>query len=120
MGVEESTQNALLGHRVGALTRELARGLPAYAVQRERAVEDTGNTWEDRGMYRSGNRIKGQFDAASDVDRERMDFEARIRDQIAEQYIMTAVDVAEMRRQLMEAGLDGASATAIANAQAGL
>lgn len=120
MGVEEANLNILLGHRVGAFTRELGRGLPAYATMRERAITDQGNSWEDRGMFRSGGRQKAQADAALDVDRERADWEAGIRDQIAESYITTAMEVAELRRGLLEQGLSAAQANAIANAEAGL
>lgn len=120
MGVEESTLNALLGHRVGALTRELGRGLPAYAEKRENAIRDTGFGFEDSGMYRSGTRLDKQAEVARGVDRERMDWEAGLRDQIGELYMLNAVDIAQLRRQLLEQGFDSTQATAIANASAGL
>lgn len=120
MGVDEANVNALTGWRVNSLTRQLGRALPAYAERREHAIRDTGIEHEGRGMYRSGARISGQAEAARAVDRQRMDYEAGIRDEIGELYLRTAMDVAEIRRNLVEQGLDYAAADVIARAEAGL
>lgn len=120
MGVEEADINTLTGFRVGALTRQLGRALPAYAERRETAVRDTGRAYEDRGMYSSGARHDAQAEAGRAIDRERLDFEAGIRDEIGEMYLTTAMDIASLRRQLMERGLDYAAADVIARAEAGL
>ena len=87
---------------------------------REKAVDQAGSSWEDRGLYQSGGRMSDQAEAGQDVDRQRMDFEAGIRDQVSEQYLTTALDVARLRRELTEKGMSAAQANAIASAQAGL
>lgn len=119
-GIEESELNNVLGTRVGALTRSIGRELPAYADKRAEAIESAGNAAESRGFYRSGQRMTDQFRAGRDVDRERMNFEATTRDQIAELYSTNALDVARIRRELIEKGITGAQDVAIANAQAGI
>ncbi len=61
-----------------------------------------------------------QFRAGSDVDRERMNFEANIRDQIAELYGTNALDIARLRQGLTEQGINGAQDVTLANANAGI
>lgn len=110
----------VLGTRVGALVRGLNRQLPAYADRRERAIEGAGLAAEDRGMFRSGARMRDQVRAGIDVDRDRMNYEAETRDRIAELYSTNALDVARKRRELAERGIDGAQNVQIANANAGI
>ena len=119
-GVEEGALNNVLGTRVSALVRQLGRELPAYADKRERAVEGAGNAAESRGFYRSGQRMTDQFRAGNDVDRERNNFEAGIRDQIAEMYGVNALDIARIRQGLAEQGITGAQNVTLANANAGI
>jgi hypothetical protein len=120
MGVDEANLNILTGHRVNSLTRQLGRALPVYAEKKEVAMRDTGSSFEDRGMFRSGGRMVAQADVGRAVDRERLDYEAGIRDQIMELYLTNGMDVAAIRRDLMEQGLSAAAANAIINAEAGL
>lgn len=120
MGIDEANVNILTGHRVNSLTRQLGRALPAYADKRKEAIRGAGYAAEDRGMFASGLRMRDQTEAARDVDRERLDFEAQIRDSIGEIYMTSAMDIAQLRRQLMEQGLSAAQANAIANAEAGI
>ena len=119
-GVEESEIQNILGTRVGALVRQLGRELPAYADKRDRAVEGAGMAAESRGLFRSGARMTQQNRAGMDVDRERMNFEASIRDQIAELYGTSALDIARLRRDLAEQGITGAQNVTLANAAAGI
>ena len=119
-GVEEAELQNVLGTRVGALTRQLGRELPAYADKRERAVEGAGNAAESRGFFRSGARMQDQARAGIDVDRERMNFEASIRDEIADLYGTGALDIARLRRDLAEQGITGAQNVTLANAAAGI
>lgn len=119
-GVEEAEIQNVLGTRVGALVRQLGRELPAYADKRERAIEGAGIAAEGRGFFRSGARMTQQNRAGMDVDRERMNFEASIRDQIAELYGTSALDIARLRRDLAEQGITGAQNVTLANAEAGI
>jgi len=119
-GVEESALNNVLGTRVSSLVRQLGRELPAYADKRERAVEGAGNAAESRGFFRSGQRMTDQFRAGYDVDRERNNFEAGIRDQIAELYGVNALDIARIRQGLTEEGINGAQQVTLNNAQGGI
>ena len=120
MGVEEGNINILAGTRADALQRQLNRGLPAYAEQREQAVEGAGDAAESRGMYRSGRRMTEQARVGRESDRARMDFETGIRDQMTELFLNNAMQIATIRRDFLERGYDYATANAIANAQAGL
>jgi hypothetical protein len=119
-GIEESMINTMTGFQVGSLERELARALPAYAEQRANTIRDTGSEYEGRGFYRSGGRVNQQAENARDVDRQKMDYEAKIYDKIRELQLGAAMDIAALRRQLMERGLTYAQADAIARAEAGL
>lgn len=120
VGVEEAGINNVLATRVGALTRQLGRALPAYADKQTRMVENAGNAAESRGMFRSSGRMRDQYRAAADVDRERQDYEAQIRDQIAELYANNALNIARIRQGLTEQGFTGAQNVDIGNAKAGL
>lgn len=119
-GIDESDINVLAGVQTGALERELARALPAYAEQRKDVIRDTGANYESRGFYRSGNRVDQQAENARDVDRDMQDYQARIYDQIREIQLNAAMDIAALRRQLMEQGLTYAQADALARAEMGL
>lgn len=120
IGAEESELGNILGQRQGALVRQLGRQLPAYADQRTEAVEAAGAASEARGLYRSGARMRDQFRAGRDVDRARMDFEAGIRDQLGELSAMNALDIARLRRGLVEEGITGGQNVTLANAEAGI
>lgn len=119
-GVEEAELNNVLGTRVGALTRSIGRALPAYADKRAEAIEGAGNAAESRGFFRSGQRMTNQFRAGRDVDRERMNFEAETRDKMADLYGTNALDIARIRREMIERGITGAQDVAITNAEAGI
>lgn len=120
LGVDEGNIGLMTGFHADSLQRKLGRALPSYAEQRTNAIRGAGEEAEQRGMFRSGRRITNQAQAGRDVDRERMDFEAGIRDQIGELYLNAAMDVANLRRQFLEQGYDAATANALANANAGL
>lgn len=119
-GVEEAALQNVLGTRIGALTRQLGRELPAYADKRDQAVENAGLAAESRGFFRSGQRMTDQARAGLAVDRERNNFEANIRDQMAELYGTNAMDIARLRQQLAEQGITGAQNVTLANANAGI
>lgn len=120
MGVEESEIQNILGTRVGALTRQLGRQLPAYAAQKEQSLKEVGQNYEGRGFYRSGSRIGEQNRVGLEADRQRNDFEAGIRDQIAELYGTSAMDLGRLRRQQAEEAIAAQQNAAIANANAGI
>lgn len=120
IGVQESELGNVAALRVNSLTRQLGRGLPGYAEQRERAVRQTGEGFEDRGVFRSGLRQVRQADAGREVDRARNDFEAGIRDQISGTYATSASDIAALRRQLAEQGMNSAQTVALNNANSGI
>lgn len=110
----------MVANRAGALVRRLGRELPAYADRRAEAVEGAGRAAESRGFYRSGARMRDQFRAGRDVDRERMNFEAEIMDQLSDLYSGNALDIARLRRNLAEQGITGAQNVTLANAEAGI
>ena len=120
VGVQESELQNVAGLRVNSLVRQLGRGLPAYAEQRDTAVRQTGESFEDRGVFRSGMRQIRQADAGRAVDRDRNEFEAGIRDQISGTYATGASDIAALRRQLAEQGINSSQTVAINNAQSGI
>lgn len=120
MGVEEAEITNILNTRVGALTRQLGRKLPAYAEAKAQAIKGTGQEYEGRGFFRSGNRVQEQARVGRESDRERMDYEADVRDQIAELYGVSAMDIARLRREQAEQAILGAQNTAINNANAGI
>jgi len=120
MGVEESAIQNVANQRVSSLTRQMARQLPVYAQNRQDAVQNVGNSWEDRGMYRSGQRIVKQADAGREVDRQRDEYLANTNDQIAGTYLTTAADIARLRRGLAEQGITSAQTVAMNNANSGI
>ena len=120
IGVQESELQNVAALRVNSLTRQLGRELPAYAEQRDRAVRQVGESFEDRGVYRSGMRQVRQADAGREVDRARNNFEAGIRDQISGTYATGAADIAALRRQLAEQGITSAQTVAVNNANSGI
>lgn len=119
-GIDESMVNIMSAHNISKLERELGRALPMYAERRSNAIRDTGAGYESSGLFRSGSRIVGQAEAARGVDRERDEFQARIYDQIRDEVLQAMNQVAALRRELLEQGYDSVTATAIANAQAGI
>jgi hypothetical protein len=120
MGVDQSEIQNILGTRVGALTRQLGRTLPAYADQKQQALKETGQGYESRGFYRSGNRMDEQARVGREQDRTALDFEAGIRDQIAELYGVSAMDLARLQREQTEQAMAAQQAATIAAAQAGI
>lgn len=120
MGVDESQINSTAAYRVGALNRQIDRQAPQWDQQSKLAGEGVDNDYESRGMLNSGKRFIKRAEATTDVDRQRLDWEAGIRDQIGEQYITSAQDIADLRRQAAEQAIAAAQATAIANANAGI
>lgn len=120
MGVEESALQNVANQRVSALTRQMARQLPVYAQNRQQGIENVGNSWEDRGLYKSGGRIKGQADSALASDRQRDEYLAGARDDIASTYLTTAADIARLRRGLAEQGITSAQTVAMNNASSGI
>lgn len=64
--------------------------------------------------------MRDQFRAGRDVDRERMNFEAEIMDNLSDLYSTNALDIARLRRGLAEEGITGAQNVTIANAEAGI
>lgn len=120
VGVEEADLQNVAAQRVSALTRQLARGLPGYAQQRTDAIAGVGHQFEDRGVFRSGNRQIKQADAAREIDRSRNEFEVGLRDQIAGTYLNTAADIARLRRGLAEQNINSAQNVALANANSGI
>jgi hypothetical protein len=61
-----------------------------------------------------------QLMAGNNISALEQDFQSKIYDQIRSELINTASEIAALRRELMERGLDYATADAIARAQAGL
>jgi len=120
VGVEDADLQNVAAQRVSALTRQLARGLPGYAQQKQDAVTSVGNEFEDRGVFRSGMRQVKQADAGRAVDTARNEFEAGLRDQIAGTYTNTAADIARLRRGLAEQNINSAQNVALANANSGI
>jgi hypothetical protein len=120
VGVEESAVQNVANQRVSSLTRQMARQLPYYAQQRSQAIEGVGNSWEDRGMYRSGNRIVKQADAGREVDRQRNEYTTGVQDEIGGIYLTTAADIAARRRALAEQGINSAQTVALNNANSGI
>ena len=118
--MEEGELNNVMANRVSSIVRGIGRALPAYADKRAEAIEGAGRAAENRGFFRSGARMRDQFRAGRDVDRERMNFEAQARDQITDLYATNAMDIARLRRELAEQGITGAQNVTLANAEAGI
>ena len=120
VGVEESALQNVANQRVSALTRQMARQLPVYAQQRQDAVQGVGNAYEDRGMFRGGQRITDQAKAGREVDRQQLEYTTGVQDQLGGIYLSTAADIAARRRALAEQGINSAQTVALNNANSGI
>lgn len=119
-GMSESDVAGELAIRTSSLSRQLARQLPAYDDQAQRSQEGISNSYEDRGMFRSGARLVAQQRQATDDDRAKLNFTAGVTDQLSGATLSTAADVARIRRGTAEEELAARGRVAEAGATAGV
>jgi hypothetical protein len=101
-GVQEQDLGAEAAQRISSLNRALARHLPAYADQKRQAVQGVADSYEERGLFRSGGRLRDQVDAGNAVDRNRLEYIANTQDQSAGVNSDLARSIADLRRRAAE------------------
>jgi hypothetical protein len=101
-GVQEQDLGAEAAARISSLNRALQRHLPAYADQKRQAEQGVADSYEERGLYRSGGRLRDQVDAGNAVDRNRLEDIANTQDQSAGVNADLARNIADLRRQAAE------------------
>lgn len=101
-GMEESDIAGEIARRTSAITRGLALNAPVYEENERQGVQNVANSFEDRGLYRSGQRLVKQQDVVNDFTRQRLGAEANARQQIADLNSSGAAQVAALRRRTAE------------------
>ena len=92
-------------HRIDTLNRADKRAMPEYDAQQERALDNTRQDFQSRGLFRSGRRLFEQARDTGDIERARLDQLARTQDQITDLDLQAMLDQAAIARERGDASL---------------
>lgn len=101
-GMEESDIAGEIARRTSSITRGLALNAPVYEENLQQGLKGISESFEDRGISRSGQRLVAQQEFSNDQNRQRMGAEANARQQIADLNSSGAAQVAALRRRTAE------------------
>lgn len=97
-GIAESDARGAVAQRISALQRALNLRLAGYGPQEMQDESKVGGDYEDRGLFRSGQRLQDQQNVANDYERKRLGDIQSTYDQIAGANQDLANQVAQLRR----------------------
>lgn len=106
MGVQEQQIRADARQRSNLAARQVSRQLPAFDIRADREAEAIAGDAESRGVYRSGATVRSLMRSRSDIERERNETLAQLRDTQTGIQLDAASQVAALRRARAEAELD--------------
>lgn len=106
MGVEEQAIRAQVRQQGQLASRQVARQSPLFDRRIEREGQSIRNDQESRGVYNSGATVTRLAESRNDVEAERAEVQAALRDQLMSLQTDAATRVASLRRQATEGGLE--------------
>lgn len=118
-GIEEAELANTVAQRLGIIERTRNVAIPRLQEDEARAVQRVADVFENRGLFRSGQRLLRQSEVAQAFGRRRADLEARLADQGASLIQQLTAQIAANRRQAAEEALAAQQRTAVAAAQTG-
>ena len=101
-GMEESDIAGEIARRTSSITRGLALNAPVYDENEKQGLERVAGSFEDRGIYSSGQRLVKQQEVSNDINRQRLGAETNARQQISDLNSSGAAQVAALRRRTIE------------------
>ena len=107
MGVEEQLIRAEARQRSNLAERQVHRQLPSFDDRIAREGEAISADAEQRGVFRSGATMRNLARSRTDIEKERAETMAQLRDQVTGIHLDAASQVARLRRGRAEAELEG-------------
>jgi len=101
-GVQESNLRGEIQARIDQATRETNRAAAGFEQRKQDETRQVGLDFEDRGLFASGARMRGQSDAAAKVDYQRQMEEAARSDALANENRRTENELAELAQRRAE------------------
>lgn len=105
-GIDESDARGATAQRISALQRALNLRLAGYGPQEQQELQKVSGNYEDRGLFRSGQRLVDQQNASNDIERQKLGDIASTDDQIAQSQQELASQIAKIRRGTADATLE--------------
>lgn len=106
MGVEEQAIRAQARQAGQLASRQVARQAPLFDRRIEKEGQAIRGDQESRGVYNSGATATRLAESRNDVELERAEVQAALRDQLMSLQTDAASRVASLRRQALEGGLE--------------
>lgn len=105
-GIDESDARGATAQRISALQRALNLRLAGYGPEEQQGLQKVSGDYEDRGLFRSGQRLVDQQNVANDIEGRKLGDIASTNDQIAQSQQDLASQIARMRRGTADAALE--------------
>ncbi len=106
MGVEEQAIRADARQAGNLARRQFTRQAPRFDDRILREAEGIRNDAETRGVFRSGATVNALARSRGDIELERAEAGAALRDQLQSLQLGAQTRVASLRRQALEGGLE--------------
>lgn len=106
LGVQENELRASIAMKRARLQSDLANRMPDFDESKRRTIQGIGESYLDRGTFRSGMRLQDQDNAASGVESQRTAAITQTRQAEADLNSDLARIVAENRRRMAEEGVN--------------
>lgn len=106
LGVQENELRASIAMRRARLQSDLANRMPTFEEAKRSALQSIGDSYLNRGTFRSGMRLQDQDKAASGIERQRTDAITQTRQAEADLGGELARVIAENRRRQAEEAIN--------------